>query len=127
MDHEFEFDYPNEGNPRKAYRVQVAGLKASFQGENVFWQVKDLSAMGLGVYADPQKLVLNSGQEVSISLFRYGELLLQELPAKVIRQNQEVAAFEFQKMGRRQEYELDKLVLEIQKEMIERKKKQGSE
>ncbi|MGM0424375.1 MAG: PilZ domain-containing protein [Thermodesulfobacteriota bacterium] len=126
MDREFEFEYPGQDNPRKAYRVHVTGLKAAFQGQEGLWQVKDLSAVGLGVYIAPGNLGLSLGQETQVSLFRYGELMLQELPARVTRQDEEITAFEFLGLDRRQEYELDKLVLEIQKEMIDRKK-QGRE
>ncbi|MFP4213157.1 MAG: PilZ domain-containing protein [Desulfohalobiaceae bacterium] len=127
MSHEFEFEIPGEDNPRRAYRVQVPGLKVYFQGREEAWQVKDLSALGLGVYAAPKKLGLSRGQEIEVSLVRYGEPLLQNLPARITRQDQEITAVEFLQLGRRQEYDLDKLVLDIQKEMIDRKKKQGGE
>lgn len=127
MDHEYEFEYPGQDNPRKAYREHVPGLKAAFQGRDEVWQVKDLSAVGLGVYTAPGNLGLSPGQEVYVTLFRYGKLMLQDLPARVTRQDEEITAFEFLELGRRQEYELDKLVLEIQKEMINRKKKTGQE
>lgn len=127
MDHEYEFEYSGQDNPRKAYRVQVPGLKAVFQGRDEVWQVKDLSAVGLGVYTAPGNLGLSPGQEVAVTLFRYGKLMLQDLPARVTRQDNELTAFEFLELDRRQEYELDKLVLEIQKEMIDKKKKTGQE
>ncbi len=133
MQQEYDFHYPDKDNLRRAYRVQVPGLLALINvqvddDQENYFGVKDLSAAGVALQASREEMALRSGQEVTVSFSRSGEFLLQNIPARVIRQQDQLTALEFHSLDRHQEFELDKLVLEVQKQLIEEKKKsqQGS-
>jgi hypothetical protein len=57
-----------------------------------------------------------------LSLFLDGEIFLDSVEARVIRRDSELVGCEFQNLDRREEFELDKFVLEVQKRMIDANK-----
>ncbi len=103
---------------RHAYRTNVHGIEVRLnKGEHVF-NVVDLSVSGCA-FQMPKKL-LAEGQAFTLQMEVRQRVILADLRAKVIRSTDGgIVACNFLELTERQEYALDKLVLEIQKRMIE--------
>ncbi len=107
---------------RNAYRAMVQGIEARINnGKNVY-EVVDISVTGCAVQL-PQSINLAEGASFNVQLEVRGRTILTALRAKVIRVTPSgIVACNFVGMNARQEYALDKLVLEIQKRYIEASK-----
>ncbi len=106
--------------PRKAYRVSIPGLKVIIKGRDDDYQAMDISAGGVAFsFSEKDKPGLATGREIELSLKIKNRVFLENLRAVVIKSRDDFAACEFRDIPFRQEVLLDKLVLEVQKRMIE--------
>lgn len=114
-------------SPRKAYRVSIPGLKVKIDNQENLYQALDISAGGVAFSITREdEFACESGQELEISLVIRDKTFLEKLQAILVKVTDSFAACEFKDIPLRQEALLDKLVLEVQKKMIElqRKKKE---
>lgn len=118
-----EFSMPGEQERlRMAYRTKVPGFSVKFVNGPGEFQVEDLSATGFAVM-DGQKR-FTEGDVFEIRLLIKGKLFLGGAHAKIMRvMNNGVVGISFDNLDRRQQIKVDKLVLEVQKRLIELKKK----
>lgn len=121
-----DFDIKMDGDDklRQAFRTRVPGLDVRVvtkSGPQDF-PVSDISASGFAFAANPRDY--SSGMILSFDLLLGKRLFLGDLKAKVMRVITEkgIIGCNFQEMERRQEIKLDKLVLEVQKRLIELRK-----
>ncbi len=120
--YDFSLDDDDQGQ-RLAYRAMVQGIEARINGGKSTYEVVDISVTGCAIQL-PQNINLAEGATFAVQLEVRGRSILTSLRAKVIRVTPRgVVACNFVGMNERQEYALDKLVLEIQKRIIEANKK----
>lgn len=102
---------------RKVYRAAVQGISAALEDPPLAVQVRDVSTFGVSFAA--QTHAFHVGQRVRVSLYIGNRLFLRSLDAHIVRliENGYVAC-EFIDLSRRQEFAMDKLVLEVQKRLI---------
>ncbi|WP_051617492.1 PilZ domain-containing protein [Desulfonatronovibrio hydrogenovorans] len=110
---------------RKAYRVNIPDLKISFGNDPELYPALDISARGVAFsIGKDQKPALSPGGQAELSLVIRDKVYLKDLQARVVKLKDNFGACEFQDLPLRQEALLDKLVLEVQKKMIELQRKQ---
>lgn len=110
----------DEDRLRKAYRTKVPGFRAKVSGGGSF-SVRDISALGFAVVDNPRSLA--EGQLYEVEFFLNKKKFIGGIQARVVRFMPDgLAGFVFENLERRQQMKLDKLVLEIQKRLIELKK-----
>ncbi len=121
---DFKINIPNDDDQlRKAFRTRVPGLNARFSAINRVFEVKDLSATGFAVL-DPDK-GFKENQQIEIELLIKNKLFLGEITAIVMRVlDNGITGINFIDLDRKKQAKLDKLVLEVQKRLIELRKKQ---
>jgi len=108
---------------RKAFRTKVPGLTARFAAKKKVFEVKDLSASGFAVL-DPEK-GFKEGQSLEVDLLIGNKLFLPKAAAQVMRVlDNGIIGINFIELERQKQVKLDKLVLEVQKRLIELRKKQ---
>lgn len=124
MPDDLVFSFPGENNPRRAFRVQAHDLIVQVPGFAQACTVKDLSSAGLAFWTTaPSGFSL--GDTIELDLFVGRELFLEQLEARIVRVANDLVGCEFVGLRRWQEFSLDKLVLEVQKEQIARDKIDG--
>lgn len=108
---------------RKAFRTKVPGLSVRFPALGKVFEVKDLSATGFAVL-DPDKR-FKEGQPLDSELLINKKLFLSGVNAVVMRVlDNGIIGINFVELERQKQAKLDKLVLEVQKRLIELRKKQ---
>lgn len=106
---------------RTAYRALVRGLLARVDEGKEVYSVTDISAGGCSIQHPPAGFL--EGRIMRLQLEVRGVPLLSGVEAKVVRMKDDgSAACAFVALNRQQELALDKLVLEIQKNLISQKK-----
>jgi hypothetical protein len=120
----YTFNWPDEGMPRKAYRISLPGLVVRIKEQKKFYVVKDISACGVAFSPNSGKGSFEIGQKLTIALIYRKRLIVRELLARVVRSQETIVACEFIDLDHRQEYRLDKFVLEVQKILINKQKRQ---
>ncbi len=124
---QLDLEYSGETR-RKAFRIAIPGLKVLVMDWDMEFKATDISAGGVSFSLSEQESpYLSVGQEILISLTIDNKLFLQGLRASVVKAGKDFAACRFVDIPLRQEALLDKLVLEMQKNMIELKRKQRLE
>lgn len=120
---DYSFVFPGETeSKRQAYRVAVRGLSIRIDGREEVCPVMDLSATGLA-FVD-QKQSLSLGENITLDLYVKDRVWQEKIAAKVVRVwNQGMTACVFENMSRHQEQAMDKLTLEIQKRLIDQRKR----
>jgi len=121
----FEVDIPSGAEPqlRKAFRTRVPGLTVLFSGQKRAFEVKDLSATGLAVLE--HETGIKEGQRMTCDLLINNKLFLGEIKVDVCRVlDNGIIGANFADLNRKQQAKLDKLVLEVQKRLIELRKTQ---
>jgi c-di-GMP-binding flagellar brake protein YcgR len=120
----FDIDIPSgDDQLRKAFRTKVPGLTARFSALGKVFEVKDLSATGFAVL-DPDR-GFKEGQAVEVDLLISKKLFLAEASSEVMRVlDNGIVGINFINLERQKQAKLDKLVLEVQKRLIELRKKQ---
>jgi hypothetical protein len=126
---EFEIKMDGDDKLRQAYRTRVPGLDVRVitkTGPEDF-AVQDISASGFAFSDHPRRY--SPGMVFSFDLLLNKRLFLGDLKGKVMRVlDKGIIGCVFEAMERRQEIKLDKLVLEVQKRLIElRKAKRDAE
>ncbi|MGE4265622.1 MAG: PilZ domain-containing protein [Desulfovibrio sp.] len=120
---DFEIKMDGDEKLRQAYRTRVPGLdvRVVTQAGPQDFPVSDISATGFAFTDNPRNY--SSGMEFSFDLLLGKRLFLGNLKAKVMRVlDKGIIGCNFMEMERRQEIKLDKLVLEVQKRLIELRK-----
>jgi len=120
---EFEIQMDNDDKLRQAFRTRVPGLdvRVITQAGPQDFSVSDISALGFAFADKPRNYSL--GMIFSFDLLLNKRLFLGDLKGKVMRVLPEgIIGCNFEAMERRQEIKLDKLVLEVQKRLIELRK-----
>jgi len=124
---EFDIKVPSEDEQlRKAYRTKVPGLTVRIPTLKKVFEVKDLSATGFAVL-DPEK-GFKENQTLAVDLLIKNKLFLEALNSVVMRVlDNGIIGINFVDLERQKQVKLDKLVLEVQKRLIELRKKQREE
>lgn len=121
----FDIDISTGGDDqlRKAFRTKVPGLSVRFPALEKVFEVKDLSATGYAVL-DPNK-GFKEGQALEAELLINKKLFLSGVNSIVMRVlDNGIIGINFVELERQKQVKLDKLVLEVQKRLIELRKKQ---
>ncbi|CCH47503.1 PilZ domain-containing protein [Pseudodesulfovibrio piezophilus] len=123
MGFDIEMSTGGDDHLRKAFRTRVPGLSVQFPALDKSFEVKDLSATGFAVL-DLDK-GFKEGQFTDCELLINDKLFLKRLNAEVMRVlDNGIVGINFVDLSRQQQSRLDKLVLEVQKRLIELRKKQ---
>ncbi|MEF2144372.1 MAG: PilZ domain-containing protein [Desulfovibrionaceae bacterium] len=110
-----------EDRARQAFRTRVPDLDVKFHATGRIYGVLNLSATGFAVH--PQEIRMPKGQEYEVSLYLNKKLLLDKAVATVVRIMEDgYIGLAFFDLTRQQALKLDKLVLEVQKRLIELRK-----
>jgi len=117
---DWSFTYPDEGNQRKAYRINFPGLYVYLVEYLEYFPVRDISASGVAFANASQHF--REKERLEIGIYLDTELILDKIEARVVRIEKKVVSLQFENLSKREEYALDKLVLDIQKMQIERSK-----
>lgn len=119
-----DFTIKTEGDEdrlRKAYRTKVPGFHAKVEETGKIYAVKDVSASGFAV--EDLSKQLKEGTTATITFYLNKKTFLASVGAEVVRVlDNGIVGFNFSGLDRRQAMKLDKLVLEIQKRLIELRK-----
>lgn len=108
---------------RKAFRTRVPGLSVRFPALKKVYEVKDLSATGFAVL--DQAKSFKEGQPLEAELLINKKLFLSGVNSVVMRVlDNGIIGINFVELERQKQAKLDKLVLEVQKRLIELRKKQ---
>lgn len=120
---DFQISTGGDDQLRKAFRTRVPGLTVRFPAMKKVYEVKDLSATGFAVL-DTEK-TFKEGQPLVCDLLINKKLFLGEVNAEVMRVlDNGIIGINFIELARQKQVKLDKLVLEVQKRLIELRKKQ---
>lgn len=121
----FDIVYPSHHGLRGAFRASLPGLTVRFANGNEF-EVRDLSSGGLGFVCPngvPPELSLVPGESLTLTLCVGGKPYVSHLLGRVVRISPDgVVAMAYPGLERDQERRLDKLILEIQKRIIAKRK-----
>ena len=119
---DFDFTLPSDHEgERRAYRTSVPGLAASVAGKDGTFPVDNVSAVGIALHAPGHAFA--EGENLRLDLLILGRPYITALPARVARLGEgALVGCEFTTPDFWQEARLDKLVLEVQKRMIARRK-----
>lgn len=120
---DFEIKMDGDDKLRQAFRTRVPGLDVRVITQNgpQDFPVNDISATGFAFADSPRKY--SAGMVFSFDLLLGKRLFLGDLKGKVMRVlDKGIIGCNFMEMERRQEIKLDKLVLEVQKRLIELRK-----
>ena len=119
---DWSFSYPEKGNKRRAYRITLSGLYVYLQETSEYLTVRDISATGVSFARKSSVKKFQEKEKVEISIYLDTEPILQNVEGEVVRIDQNYIPLQFVNLTKRQEYALDKLVLDIQKMQIQRDK-----
>ncbi len=124
---DFDVRMPNDDDKlRKAFRTRVPGLFIRITDNGREYQVKDLSASGFAILEENR--LFKEGQSFQFDLLLAKKLFLTQITGKVMRVlDNGIVGCNFAGLDRRQEMKLDKLVLEVQKRLIELRKAKKEE
>ena len=105
---------------RRAFRAVPPGLTVRVEGTLDSFDVNDISAGGVCMTAP--EIRFEKGRNLRLDLLIAGRLFLKGVEALVVRAVPGECACAFQNLTRHQELKLDKLVLEVQKRDIIRRR-----
>jgi len=115
----------DSSNKRRSFRVYLGKnnwfkLKVSKYYYSTFFSVRDLSGTGVSFWIE-KSIVFKEGDVFNLHFFVKDKPLFK-VKGKVVRVSKEHVACEFVEMNRQLQFQVDKLVLELQKQMIAKKK-----
>lgn len=117
---DYDFNIDSESQ-RRAFRAQVPGLNVWIKERQASYPIKDISATGFAVMAPV--FPLKEGESFTMDLLLNQKLYVADVPCIVVRKlDNGIVGCDFKTLDRRQEARLDKLVLEVQKQMIAKKR-----
>ncbi|WP_144302885.1 PilZ domain-containing protein [Oceanidesulfovibrio indonesiensis] len=118
---EFDFDIPKRDNKRRAFRVNIHGMRVRIPARDVAYPARDLSAVGMCIMASEG--TFEWGEVFEIEIIMEDSVYISNLFAKVQRILPDgLVGVSFEELDPRNEAKLDKLVLETQKRMINQKR-----
>lgn len=118
---DFDFSIDGEDRPRRAFRARVAGLGARVHAHDRAYPVKDISATGLALLDESRHF--RQGESLVLDLEIHRRPFLRDVSVTVVRVLEGgIVGLDFTGLDRRIEQRLDKLVLEIQKRLIDLRK-----
>jgi c-di-GMP-binding flagellar brake protein YcgR len=118
---EFEFDIPKHENKRRAYRVNIRGIRVHIPERGESYPVRDLSAVGMCIMASEGSF--EWGEVFEFEIVKEDIVSIPNLFGKVQRLLPDgQVGVSFEELDPRNEARLDKLVLETQKQMIDQKR-----
>ncbi len=118
---DFDFTLEGENLPRRAFRARVVGLAARVHSHGRDYPVRDISATGLALLDETRGF--RQGESLVVDLEIHRKAFLKDLPARVIRVLENgIVGLDFTQLDLKAEERLDKLVLEIQKRLIDLRK-----
>ncbi|MGE4291333.1 MAG: PilZ domain-containing protein [Desulfovibrio sp.] len=111
----------SEERARQAFRTRVPGLEVRFHDSERVFEIKDISASGFAVLDETRGF--RNGENYVVSLYLNRKLFLGQAPVSVVRALESgVVGLAFGELKRQQALKLDKLVLEVQKRLIQLRK-----
>ncbi|MFW5734014.1 MAG: PilZ domain-containing protein [Oceanidesulfovibrio sp.] len=117
----FEFDIPERDNKRRAYRVNVRGMRVWIPARDETFPARDLSAVGMCIMASEG--TFEWGEVFEVEIILEDQVFVSNLFVKVQRILPDgQVGVSFEELDPRNEAKLDKLVLETQKQMIDQKR-----
>ncbi|NMC48406.1 MAG: PilZ domain-containing protein [Desulfovibrio sp.] len=118
---DFDFTLEGENLPRRAFRARVVGLAVRVHSHGRDYPIRDISATGLALLDETRGF--RQGESLVVDLEIHRKAFLKDLPAKVIRVLENgIVGLDFMQLDLKAEERLDKLVLEIQKRLIDLRK-----
>ncbi len=122
MSEKYKFSLGGETpSHRHAYRAHVRGIGVRVDNDPDLYQLADISATGCS-FQTPQ-VICREDDLLVLQLEVRQRPILSGLEARVVRIiNDQLVACSFEQLSPKQEYALDKLVLEIQKRAIAMRK-----
>ena len=121
MADDLSFSYPGGSSPRRAFRVMASDVAVSIPDSGFRSGVKDLSSVGLAFFV-PSRHDFSLDQVIQFNIDLSDQAYLEDLQARIVRIADDLVGCEFVCLQRWQEFALDKLVLEIQKQRKKKKK-----
>lgn len=122
-----DFEY-NSNSPfeRQAYRTPVQGLVATLSGFEGTFPIINISGNGLSLKVCNFDN-MRAGQEVTVEVMSVSKKKFISCTVQLVRviTSKEMICCEFTNLSKYQEESLDKLVLEVQKRELQRKKRLG--
>ena len=119
------FSMPTSDERRRAFRAKAYGVAVTFEEQNVTCDILDVSVTGFAI--KNESISLKEGADYAISILVAGKMYLSDLTCRVVRKlDNGLIGCDFRTLDRRQEARLDRLVLELQKRMIAKKRKQSA-
>lgn len=126
MGFDIEISTGSDDALRKAFRTKVPGLNVRFPALKKVYEVKDLSATGFAILETGK--LFKEGQRIECELLIKKKLFLSGVEAEVMRVlDNGIIGINFVELDLKKQAKLDKLVLEVQKRLIELRKKQREE
>lgn len=124
---DFSVNMPDEDEQlRKAFRTRVPGFDARIVGTGRVFPVKDVSASGVALMDESKSL--REGKALELEFFLNRKLFLGGAKCRVMRVlDNGIVGVNFVDLDRHQQIRLDKLVLEVQKRLIELRKAKRAE
>lgn len=123
MGFSIEISTGSDDTLRKAFRTKVPGLTVRFSALKKVLEVKDLSATGFAVLDTDKSF--KEGQQLDTDLLINKKLFLGDVQCETMRVlDNGIVGINFVNLDRQKQAKLDKLVLEVQKRLIELRKKQ---
>ncbi len=120
-----DLSYDSANKARGAFRTSVPGLAIRIKGYLSSYSVKDFSVNGLAFVAGKDFFAI--GKQLHIDLLLGQKEILLGMTCEVVRHiGDGLMGCVFIDLDKYQEERLDKLVLEIQKRMIQLRKKKGA-
>lgn len=111
----------NEERARQAFRTRVPGLEVRFHDSDRAFGIKDISASGFAIMDDSG--FFKAGEHHDVSLYLNRKLFLGHAMVTVVRSlDNGIVGLTFDELKRQQALKLDKLVLEVQKRLIQLRK-----
>lgn len=121
MSNGFDISFDKGTINRGAYRAEMKGLAVRLSTGGYF-EVKDISVSGISI-TSVNNVGPDSDKVVLLDLYVSGKLYLPRIKAKKLRGSPGgVTIYTFQDLDRQQEDKISKLILSIQKRIIELRK-----
>ncbi len=115
---QYDFSINDDDNiNRHSYRAHVYGIEARINKESRCYNLADISVTGCAFRMN--NVPWSVGERLRIQLEVKGRAIISGIDARLVRiTSNSIVACSFEKLTEKQEYALDKLVLEIQKRII---------
>jgi hypothetical protein len=111
----------SEERARQAFRTRVPGLEVRFHDSERVYEIRDISASGFAI--EDKSGGFKTGGRYDVSLYLNRKQFLGHAGVSVVRALENgIVGLAFDELKRQQALKLDKLVLEVQKRLIQLRK-----